>query len=97
MSSHSSPAAFRLPDTLACWPWPHRLNEHYVEVKRASSRWLESFRAFSPKAQKAFNKCDFSKSFRLVYTSYGLLTILYAFVDLLASLAYPLANEGAHS
>ena len=59
---HLSPAtSFRLPDTLAGWPWPRRINPHYAEVKAASAAWLESFHAFGPKAQRAFNLCDFSK------------------------------------
>lgn len=61
MPSVQAPSGFYLPDTLACWPWPRRLNSHYAEVKQASASWLESFGAFSQKAQKAFNRCDFSK------------------------------------
>ncbi|KAJ7459414.1 terpenoid synthase [Mycena galericulata] len=58
---------FRLPDTLAQWPYPRRLNPSYDEVKRESSRWLESFNAFGPKAQSAFNRCDFNLLASLAY------------------------------
>ncbi|RPD59287.1 terpenoid synthase [Lentinus tigrinus ALCF2SS1-7] len=58
---------FRLPDTLAKWPWLRLLNPHYAEVKAESSAWLESFHAFGPKAQKAFNKCDFNLLASLAY------------------------------
>jgi len=50
----------RIPDTLASWPWPRAVNPHYEECKRRSAAWSESLGAFGPKAQIAFNKCDFS-------------------------------------
>ncbi|RDW85332.1 terpenoid synthase [Coleophoma cylindrospora] len=50
---------FRIPDTLACWPWQRAINPHYEICKRESIEWLESFHAFNPKAQDAFNRCDF--------------------------------------
>ncbi|RDX52874.1 terpenoid synthase [Lentinus brumalis] len=59
--------SFRLPDTLSNWPWPRQVNAHYTEVKAESSAWLESFHAFGPKAQKAFNKCDFNLLASLAY------------------------------
>jgi hypothetical protein len=49
-----------IPDTLRYWPWARDINPHYEECKRESAAWAESFKAFSPKAQIAFNKCDFS-------------------------------------
>lgn len=49
-----------LPNTLRNWPWPRAINLHYEECKRESEAWIESFQAFSPKAQRAFNKCNFS-------------------------------------
>lgn len=51
----------RIPNTLANWPWPRTINSHYESCKAESAAWVESFQAFSPKAQKAFNKCDFSR------------------------------------
>jgi len=58
-ASHSS--TITIPDTLRFWPWPRHINPHYSTCKKESSEWCESFKAFSPSAQKAFNKCDFSK------------------------------------
>lgn len=49
-----------LPNMLANWKWPRRINPHYEEVKRASAAWLAGFGAFSPRAQHAFDRCDFS-------------------------------------
>ena len=96
--SSPSPKTFTLPDTLAAWPWPRMLNSHYTEVKAESSAWLESFHAFGPKAQKAFNKCDFSKFLRANEVegrchAYCSFTISF-FSDLLSSLAYPSASKG---
>ena len=48
-----------LPDLLRDWPWPRQLNSYYDLCKAESDAWCESFRAFSPTAQKAFNSCDF--------------------------------------
>ncbi|KAF8452301.1 hypothetical protein L210DRAFT_3384514, partial [Boletus edulis BED1] len=48
-----------IPNTLARWPWPRRINPHYDAVKKESAAWTTSFGAFSPKAQHAFNRCDF--------------------------------------
>lgn len=88
-----------LPDTLAEWPWPRAINPHYAEAKEESQAWAASFNAFSPKAQHAFNRCDFSTSFRnfcKLFFAY-LLTVYVLFSrissDLLASLAYPLATK----
>ena len=49
---------FILPNILANYPWPRHLNPHYDVVAPESSKWTESFQAFSPKAQKSFNRCD---------------------------------------
>ena len=53
---------FHLPDTLADWPWPRMINSHYEECKKESNAWLQSFKAFSPQSQYAFEKCDFGDS-----------------------------------
>ncbi|KAJ3823508.1 terpenoid synthase [Lentinula raphanica] len=50
---------FILPDTLQSWPWQRKLNPNYKKVKAESSAWIESFHAFTPKAQDAFNRCEF--------------------------------------
>jgi len=52
---------YRLPDTLAQWPYPATLNLHHWEIKAASDAWLASFNAFDPKAQNAFIRCDFGQ------------------------------------
>ncbi|KZT01823.1 terpenoid synthase [Laetiporus sulphureus 93-53] len=48
-----------LPETMAAWPWPRRINPCYEEVAAESSAWLRSFKAFSPASQYAFDRCDF--------------------------------------
>lgn len=57
----SSPQQYRLPDTLKDWPWPRQINSHHDVVKAEATEWLHSFNAFSPKAQAAFDACDFRK------------------------------------
>ncbi|KAG2033028.1 terpenoid synthase [Suillus americanus] len=47
-----------IPDLLVRWPFPRHLNQHYSKVGAGSCAWLESFKAFSPKAQQAFNRCN---------------------------------------
>ncbi|THH19394.1 hypothetical protein EW146_g1751 [Bondarzewia mesenterica] len=56
-----------IPDTVAKWPWPRHLNPHYAEVKKESAAWAANFQAFSPKAQHAFNRCDFNLLASLAY------------------------------
>ncbi|KAJ3777410.1 terpenoid synthase [Lentinula raphanica] len=58
---------FVLPDTLRSWPWNRKLNPNYEKVKAESKAWLESFHAFPPKAQNAFNRCDFNLLASLAY------------------------------
>ncbi|KZV89536.1 terpenoid synthase [Exidia glandulosa HHB12029] len=58
---------YMLPDTLAHWPWTRRINPAYEETRLESSRWINSFNAFSPAAQKAFDRCDFSRLVALAY------------------------------
>ncbi|KAJ7120736.1 terpenoid synthase [Mycena crocata] len=61
------PTQFYIPDTLRNWPWPRNLNPHYGVCKEESASWCDSFHAFSPKAQKAFNRCDFNLLASLAY------------------------------
>ncbi|KAJ3730328.1 terpenoid synthase [Lentinula raphanica] len=61
------PVQFILPNTLHSWPWKRKLNPNYKEVKAESQAWLESFHAFPPKAQNAFNHCDFNLLASLAY------------------------------
>ncbi|KAK0214397.1 terpenoid synthase [Armillaria fumosa] len=58
MATHSD-TVFRIPDTLAYWPWPRTINPHYEEVKAASEAWFRSFKAFGPESQSAFDRCNF--------------------------------------
>ncbi|KAI5995364.1 terpenoid synthase [Pisolithus marmoratus] len=50
---------FYLPNTMANWPWPRRINPFFEEVKAEADEWFRSFGALSPKSLKAFEKCDF--------------------------------------
>ncbi|EJD48009.1 terpenoid synthase [Auricularia subglabra TFB-10046 SS5] len=64
MESHThsvSTIVFSLPDPLSDWPWPRRLNDAYARAKAASSAWVTGYNAFGPKAQEAFDKCDFKQ------------------------------------
>ncbi|KAF8990109.1 terpenoid synthase [Cyathus striatus] len=56
-----------IPDNLRNWPWKRAINPHYEQCKSESAAWLESFHALSPRAQKAFNKCDFSLLASMAY------------------------------
>jgi Delta6-protoilludene synthase len=56
-----------IPDNLTNWKWPRHLNPHYPEVKAASAAWARSFGAFSPKAQHAYDRCDFSMIYHVLY------------------------------
>nr|BDI63090.1 sesquiterpene synthase [Auriscalpium vulgare] len=58
---------FRLPDPAANWPWPRTLHVNYEEIKAEADAWLHSFNALSSKAQRAFDKCDFSLLGCLLY------------------------------
>lgn len=57
------PTRIFIPNVLARWPWPRRINPNYAVVKKEAAAWMTSFRAFSPKAQDAFDRCDFSGYF----------------------------------
>lgn len=52
------PTKIFIPDTLARWPWPRRINPHYAAVVEDSTAWIKSFGALSPKAQHAFDRCN---------------------------------------
>lgn len=56
----NDPAYYMLPDTLRIWPWKNIISPYYRQCQAESVEWLEGFKPFSPKAQVAFNKCDFS-------------------------------------
>ncbi|KAI0265589.1 terpenoid synthase [Gloeopeniophorella convolvens] len=55
------PQKFYIPDLLKYWKWEDRLiNPYYQEVRVESEAWMRSFGAFGPKAQHAFDRCNFS-------------------------------------
>jgi hypothetical protein len=58
---------YYIPNNLENWKWPRHLNPHYPEAKAASAAWARSFGAFSPKAQYAYDRCDFSTSYHVLY------------------------------
>jgi len=58
---------FSLPDPLAQWPWPRKLNQHYAEVKPESDKWIHSFESLDSKSQRSFDLCNFSLLGSLVY------------------------------
>ncbi|KAI9436959.1 terpenoid synthase [Lactarius indigo] len=79
---------YDIPINLDKWKWPRRINPHYAEVKVASSEWVRSFGAFSPKAQEAYDRCDFNRLAALAYpshdkthlrTSCDLINVLFVF------------------
>ncbi|KAI0045613.1 terpenoid synthase [Auriscalpium vulgare] len=59
--------SYRLPDTLAGWPWPRNINPNHEEVKAESTAWLHSVRAFGPKFQATFDKVDVCLLVSLAY------------------------------
>ena len=56
------PERYYIPKTLENWKWPRQINPHHNEVYPEASAWIKSFKAFSPKAQEAFDRCNFSKT-----------------------------------
>jgi len=78
-----------IPDILARWPFPRRLNQHYFKVRAEVSAWLGSLKAFSPRAQQAFDRCNFSETWLIIsQLMYSLLS------GLLGCLSYPNVCEG---
>ena len=57
----SGPTRIFIPNVLARWPWPRRINPHYAVVKKEADAWWAGFQVFSPKAQDAFDRCNFGK------------------------------------
>ncbi len=58
---------FRLPDLLAQWPWPRKLNQHYQEAKSKSDKWLRDFKALDAKSQRSFDFCNFREDSFLLF------------------------------
>ncbi len=65
-TKHPLPSHFILPDLLDQWPFETEPNPHQ-ELVEDSARWVESYKAFSPKAQDAFNRCNFGIFASLAY------------------------------
>ncbi|EMD35369.1 hypothetical protein CERSUDRAFT_96486 [Gelatoporia subvermispora B] len=81
-------AQFHLPDILANWPWPRLVNPHYQKVSVESDAWFRSLHAFGPKAQTAFEACNFGLLAALAYpklseehlrTACDLMNLFFAF------------------
>jgi hypothetical protein len=56
-------ATLYLPETLKNWPWPRAVNPHYEEIAAKSLTWLHSYNFFPPKAQQAFDQCNYGEFF----------------------------------
>lgn len=59
-----------LPDLLAEWPFETKPNP-LQNIVADSAKWVESFGAFSPRAQIAFNRCKFGIFSSLAYSKAG--------------------------
>lgn len=64
---HQPDTLIYIPDTLANFPWPRALNPYVEECRAESDAWIQRFRVFGPKAQKAFDKCNFGLLAGLAY------------------------------
>ena len=84
-----------LPDTLASWPFPRRINPHYETVAPESSAWVRRLRAFGPLSQRAFDKCDFGQFAPPERICQSAHRFLFFRIGLLAALAYPDLSAGA--
>ena len=62
-NTYSRPTRMFIPNVLASWPWPRQINPNYAVIKKDADAWITSFQAFDPKAQDAYNRCDFSNCF----------------------------------
>ncbi|KAG6330338.1 hypothetical protein ID866_8752 [Astraeus odoratus] len=58
---------FYLPNTMANWPWPRKMNPYFEEVKAEANEWFRAFNALTPQSLKAFEKCDFARLASLAY------------------------------
>ena len=57
-----STKTYRIPNVLQDWPWQRHVNVNLSEGSEESTKWLESFKPFTPKGQAAFNACNFGES-----------------------------------
>lgn len=53
------PYTYSFPDFMEGWPFPTRPSCASDKSNAESKAWVESYKPFSEKAQRAFNKCDF--------------------------------------
>ncbi|KAF8433264.1 terpenoid synthase [Boletus edulis BED1] len=60
VNKQGTPTRIFIPNVFARWPWPRRIHPNYAVVKEEADAWMTSFKAFSPKAQDAYNRCDFN-------------------------------------
>lgn len=51
-----------IPNVLATWSWPRRLDQYYPEVNAETTACAASFQTFSPEVQKLFDRCHFGKT-----------------------------------
>ena len=79
-----------IPNVVATWPWPRRLNQHHVEVIAESAAWIASFKAFNPKTQESFDRCRYGKPWHVML----LLMCSHHLSGLLGCLAYPTLTRG---
>lgn len=79
---------YHLPDTLRDWPWARQLNPYYDDAKEESAKWIVGFNAFSPRAQRAFDRCDFCEHCDILACWF-----LISSLALLTSLAFPEASS----
>lgn len=79
-----------IPNVLATWPWPRRLNQHHVEVIAESTAWVASFRAFNPKAQESFDRCRIGKRWCMML----LLMHSHPLSALIGCFVYPTLTKG---
>ena len=63
INESSRPTRIFIPNVLARWPWARQINPNYAVLKKEADAWITSLQAFSPKAQDAAYRCDFSKCF----------------------------------
>ena len=89
VNKRGRPTRIFIPNVLARWPWPRRINPNYAVLKEEASTWITSFQAFGPKAQDAYNRCDIGKPCPSCSVR-----ILICLIDLLACLIYPVARKG---
>lgn len=87
-----------LPNFEATWRWSRQINPHTNAIRQDTLEWAASFKAFSPKAQRAFDKCDFSKG-PLSIPSGSVLKVPECYggahkaIDLLTGLLYPFVSK----